>query len=168
VVVVGFLFHQHPLKGTNDSITIMHKLKNEFPDKVHIVGVGEFRITNTPKWLQYLANPTRKELAEIMSQTDIWLSSSHSEGLGRLTLEAMSAGCTIVSTDTNAEFLTDGVNSLLFPIADTEAGTECIYRVFNDTELAMQLRAASYATACACADPAPYISNIERVLRGVV
>jgi glycosyltransferase involved in cell wall biosynthesis len=166
-IVVCFLFHTHPLKGTNDSIAMVSELKNTYPKDVHVLGVGEMHIKGVPKWIQYHALPARDELANLMSQTDIWLSSSHTEGLGRMNLEAMSAGCAVVATDTGAEFLTHEENSLIFPVGDIEAGKSCIERLFYDEELAMRLRAASYATAVKAADPTDYIRAIERVLEGL-
>jgi glycosyltransferase involved in cell wall biosynthesis len=163
-VTICFLFHTHPSKGTNDSIAMVADLKNTYPKDVHVMGVGEMHIKGVPKWIQYHALPTRNELANIMGKTDIWVSSSYTEGLGRMNLEAMSAGCAIVATDTGAEFLTHGENSLLFPVGDIEAGKNCVEQLFADEELAMRLRERAYATAAMAADPGGYIRNIERVL----
>jgi glycosyltransferase involved in cell wall biosynthesis len=99
-----------------------------------------------------------------MSQVDIWVIASHTEGLGRMTLEAMSSGCAIVSTNTGAEFLQDGKNCLLADVGDVKELTECVDKLYHKRELKEALVAEAYNTAAAAADPSEYIKNWNKII----
>jgi glycosyltransferase involved in cell wall biosynthesis/GT2 family glycosyltransferase len=165
-VTVGTLIHAHPLKGSNEALKVMEAMLSKYPNKIRMVGVGEvpgFAKTK-PKWLNYAAECSREEMAQLMSQVDIWLIASHTEGLGRMTLEAMSSACAIVSTDTGAEFLQDGENCLLAKVGDVEGLTRCVDVLYHNAELKTKLIEASYATAQKAADPKPYVENWNKII----
>jgi GT2 family glycosyltransferase/glycosyltransferase involved in cell wall biosynthesis len=165
----GTLIHAHPLKGTNEALQVMEAMAKKYPGKLQMVGVGEVVefAKNKPDWLNYLLSPSREEMASIMSQVDIWIVASHSEGLGRMTLEAMSAGCAIVSTDTGAEFLRDGTNCLLAPVGDVNGLTACVDILYHQTSTKEKLVAASYATANSAADPTEYVKSWNKIIGGL-
>jgi GT2 family glycosyltransferase/glycosyltransferase involved in cell wall biosynthesis len=165
----GTLIHQHPLKGTTEALQVMEAMAKKYPGKLQMVGVGEVVefSKNKPDWLNYLLGPSREEMAHIMSQVDIWIIASHSEGLGRMTLEAMSAGCAIVSTDTGAEFLQDGKNCLLAPVGDVNGLTKCVDLLYHQTSTKENLVAASYATANSAADPTEYVKSWNKIIGGL-
>ena len=106
-ITVATLIHQHPLKGSADAVAVLGRVHEKYQKKVQFVGIGEvdpskFQ-TSLPSFL-YRFGPNREDLASIFHQTDIWLGASHTEGLGRMALEAMSAGCAPVLSDTGADF----------------------------------------------------------------
>jgi len=168
-LTLGTLIHQHPLKGSKEALQVMEAMARKYPGKLQVVGVGEvveFAKTK-PDWLTYLCSPSREEMARLMSQVDIWIIASHSEGLGRMTLEAMSAGCAIVSTDTGAEFLKDEQNCMLAPVGDVNGLTECVDRLYQMTEFKEKLIQASFKTAEEAADPTEYMKNWNKIIGGL-
>jgi glycosyltransferase involved in cell wall biosynthesis len=168
-LTVGTLIHAHPLKGTSDAIQVMTALIQKYPGKFRMVGVGEvpdFQKTKPP-WLNYIMEASRDEMANVMSQVDIWLVASYTEGLGRMTLEAMSAGCAIVASDTQAEFLVDGTNCLLAMTDDVTGLTKCVEMLYEDTQLKEKLITAGLETATKAADPTDYIYNWNEIIGGL-
>jgi glycosyltransferase involved in cell wall biosynthesis len=87
----------------------------------------------------------REQLAPIMQQTDIWVSSSILEGQSLALVEAMAHGCAIVSTDVGgaAELIQHDVNGLLCPRADAEALARSIRRLIESPTLRQTLRIAA-------------------------
>jgi GT2 family glycosyltransferase/glycosyltransferase involved in cell wall biosynthesis len=165
-LVIGTLIHAHPLKGTNEALQTMMALAQKYPGKLAFVGVGEipdFKKAKPP-WLNYIASPTREEMANVMSQVDIWINASHTEGLGRMTLEAMSAGCAIVSTDTGAEFLKDGKNCALAPVGSVNDLTKQTERLMQKPQLRKDLVDNGYATAEDAADNTQYKKNWKKLI----
>ena len=99
-----------------------------------------------------------------MAQTDIWLNASHTEGLGRMTLEAMSSGCAIVSTDTGAEFLKDGKNCALVPVGSVNDLTKQAERLMQKPELRRDFIEEGYITAAEAADSSEYKKNWKKLI----
>jgi glycosyltransferase involved in cell wall biosynthesis len=99
-----------------------------------------------------------------MKQVDIWVVASHTEGLGRMTLEAMSAGCAIVATDTGAEFLKDGENCLLVKPGDINGLNKATDMLIADDNLRKKLIEGGYTTASAAADPAEYVQRWNNII----
>jgi O-antigen biosynthesis protein len=164
-VRIGYLMHDHPTKGTNISNAIVKAVKRKYQANVDIIAVGEVKLNNQPNWLTYIFRPTRPQMAQVMKQCDIWLSSSLSEGLGRMNLEAMAAGCVVVSSDTGAEFLKNGENCLLYPAGDAQAGGQTLDRLISSPQEAfMELAKKGHETAEKAADPTQFILNLRNLI----
>ena len=168
-MTIGTLIHAHPLKGTDEALQVMQAMGQKYPGKFQLVAVGEVVdfAKKKPKWLNYVLNPSRDEMSQVMRQVDIWIIASHTEGLGRMTLEAMSSGCAIVSTDTGAEFLEDGKNCLLAEVGNVNELTKVVERLYLNTELKQDIVTASYATAVAAADSKQYVKNWNKLIGGL-
>lgn len=167
-VVIGGLVHKHPLKGTNDLMNFHKEMYARHGKYVKLLGVGEDPAHNHLQWFEYYLKLGRRQMAELFKQIDIWMSFSHTEGLGRLPLEAMSAGCAVVASDTGCEFLHDGGNSLLFPVGDVEAAIKQAERLLEDEKLLSRIVTEGYETAKAYADPTPYITQVDQAIEEVL
>lgn len=163
---VGILVHQHPLKGSNEGMSIVMALKKKYGNAIHPIGVGEVK-AKVPGWFQYFKSLNRVQMAELFKQVDIWINCSHTEGLGRMMLETMSAGCAVVATNTGAEFLKDGENVVTFPIGNSQAGAEAVDKVIEDNDLFRRLVNNGYNTAVKHSDPWNYVNNLNRVVNEV-
>jgi glycosyltransferase involved in cell wall biosynthesis len=106
-------------------------------------------------------------MAYSFKQLDVWLGASHTEGLGRLSLEAMSAGVAVVTTDTGAEFLRHEENCLLYPPGDPQAGAEAVSRLVQDKDLFIKLVVNGHATAAAAADPTEFRKRLNAIVNAV-
>lgn len=163
---IGLLAHHHPLKGTQQSVTALELIKQKYQQKVNIGAVGEWAEfqQQKPEWMQYFYCLNRQQMADLMKQIDIWVSSSHTEGLGRMSLEAMSASVCVVMSDTGAEFAVDGENCLIVPKNEPEAIAEAVEKLVLDVSLRKSISSEAHRTASKWSDPKDYIQNIERVI----
>lgn len=162
---IAYLMHDHPTKGSSIANAIVKALKRKYGSVLDVIAIGEVQLKDKPPWLTYIYRPTRSEMASVLHQCDVWLGSSLSEGLGRMTLEAMSAGCAVVTTDTGAEFLRDKDNCLLYPVGDAQAGGTLVDQLLGDTELFKKLVTSGYDTAKKAAEPYTYIHTVREAIR---
>lgn len=98
--------------------------------RVRLVGYQ----TNVPDWL---------------AAATVWLLPTERENFSVAVLEALAAGCAVVSTDCpgNDEVLVDGENALVFPVGDVTAGAAALRTALADATLRTRLRTAGRATA---------------------
>lgn len=168
-IVVTTLIHSHPSKGSKEAGEIFTILKQQYGSKIHLVGVGEVPEhelqMNIP--MQYVFAPSRDEMAELMFRTDIWLSCSHTEGLGRMTLEAMTGLAACVLTDTGAEFVKNGKNALVAPVGDVEQLRSLVSDLIENADARRELAIAGYETAKQAGDPKQFMDNLEKVIASV-
>jgi glycosyltransferase involved in cell wall biosynthesis len=99
-------------------------------DRVRLVGYQ----TNVPDWL---------------AAATVWLLPTERENFSVAVLEALAAGCAVLSTPCpgNDEVLHDGVNALTFPVGDVAAGATALTRLLQDDALRERLRASARDTA---------------------
>ena len=164
---IGTLVHRHPLKGTKDAVRALGALCKKYGNAIHFIGIGEIppsQFNAGLPYFKYRYAPNRADMAELFKTMDIWVSASHTEGLGRMALEAMSAGVTCVLADTGAEFAKHGENCLLFPIGDVNAMAKAMDTLLTDYSLMAKLRENGYNTARAMADPGPCMEAIQAVI----
>jgi glycosyltransferase involved in cell wall biosynthesis/GT2 family glycosyltransferase len=165
-VRIGFLAHQHPLKGTNTAITALEAIKKKH-NKTNIFAVGEWPNFPCPPWMRYAQDLNRSQMAALFKSTDIWITASTSEGLGRLALEAMSAGVVCILSDTGAEYAEHEKNCLVVPRGNPASLAKAIDRLVNDKILFSQLAKGGYETACKYADANEYVDALEEVILNV-
>jgi glycosyltransferase involved in cell wall biosynthesis len=82
---------------------------------------------------------------EVLSSSDIYLSTSVSEGLPTSLIEAMALGKAVVATSVGGvpEIVVDGVNGLLTPPKLPEQTAKCVERLLDDSAFAERLRRAA-------------------------
>jgi glycosyltransferase involved in cell wall biosynthesis len=99
-------------------------------DRVRMVGYQ----TNVPDWL---------------AASTVWLLPTERENFSVAVLEALAAGCAVLSTPCpgNDEVLVDGVNSLTFPIGDVAAGATALHELLVDGALRDRLGTSARSTA---------------------
>ena len=118
---------------------------------VKFAGSGTLRQENKIKKLIYKNKVTRrikflgalneKELAQLYSEGQIFLSTSRWEGFGLSTIEAMSFGLPIISFDTSGarEILGNNEFGIIIKNFDTKEMAKMIVKVLNDYKLRMAL-----------------------------
>jgi len=164
---LGTLVHPHPLKGSNEAMKVMTALKKKYEANFRGIAFGETN-AKMPDWIDFFKSANRGDMADGMQNTDIWLGASKSEGLGRMSLEAMSAGCAVVTTNTGAEFLRDRENCLLYEVGDTKKALELVSELAEDQELFAKIVLGGWATACETASDEVFKANINSVVRTVL
>ncbi len=163
-IIITTLIHHHELKGTSEVIAVLDKLRRKYT--IECVAIGEVPPNKVkyPDWLTYVYGPSRAKMADIFKQTDIWVGASKTEGLGRLGLEAMSAGVACVLSDTNPEYAKHEENCLLFPIGDRAAMEASIERLIEDPELSQKIVVKAHETAEMYSDPTDFTQNLEKAI----
>jgi len=100
---------------------------------------GELKIES---FVHFAGNVPRSQLLGYMKDCDIYASSSITDGTSSSLLEAMSLGVPVVvsSIDANTEWITDGVNGLMFPVYDVDLLAKEIIQLEKDPARREQLR----------------------------
>ena len=123
--------------------------------------------------VEHLPSVDAPEIVHALDRSRALVLPSWPEGLGRVVLESFARGRTVVATDAGGipDIVTDGVDGLLVPRADTAALVDALIRVLTDHELAVRLGAAArehyspwHQTAGDFA--ASYRDLVDRVLAG--
>lgn len=124
-------------KGILDAIRVFNKFSSFHPDyKLLITGNNVQDIVS-----DYLENNSRIELLgyrsdleDLMRRATAYLMCSHNEALGRVTLEAMAAGCPVIGYAAGAtkEIIQDGVTGWLY-VTDNDF-LACMEEIVNHTE----------------------------------
>lgn len=113
--------------GEGEQRAVLGELAAPFSDRVYFVG----------------RQPQEKALRYLRA-ADLFVLSSHTEGLSHVLLEAIAVGTPAVATRVggNPEILTDGLNGLLVPSDDPPALAAAVRRLLDDPALAAALAEA--------------------------
>jgi glycosyltransferase involved in cell wall biosynthesis len=92
----------------------------------------------------------RDDVPRILASLDLFVLSSHLEGLGSSIMDAMASRLPVVATRTGGipEVVVDGETGLLVPPRDPAALAEGILRLYRDRELAKKLGQRGYEVVC--------------------
>ena len=124
------------------------------PDALLIlIGKGSRRrvvdelVRDLPEQVEYHPALLPDEVAAAVDRSTVLVLPSWPEGLGRVIIEAFARGRGVVATGAGGvlDLVTDGVEGLLIPPADTDALVAALTRVFADRELAARLGEAAHA-----------------------
>ncbi len=91
----------------------------------------------------------RKDIGDLMASCDVFVMSSHLEGLGTAVMEAMSLGAAVVSTSAGGlkELVRDGEDGLLVPPRDARSLARSLVRALSDAGLRRALGGRAKAKA---------------------
>jgi glycosyltransferase involved in cell wall biosynthesis len=87
--------------------------------------------------VQFLGQVPHQEMRNLLAQSDIYVSTSLSDGTSVSLLEAMGTGAFPVVTDipSNREWISEGDNGFLFPVGDEERLADRIVEVIRNRKL---------------------------------
>lgn len=162
--VVGFVGRLAPQKAPDVALRVFRRLLDERPQiRPVLVGDGpeadlvrstlaELGLDDRVRWLR--AAPGR----ETMAAFDVFLMTSHYEGFPYVLLEALSAGCAIVSTRVGgvADCVGEGENGHVVEGADADALAARVLSLASDSSRLDSMRARSRARAA--------VFSLERML----
>ena len=117
--------------------------------------------------VRYFERPTDDEVNRLLAQATVFVQTSTHEGFCLPVLEAMAAGCAVVSTDAdgNMDFCRHEQNCLI-PEPDTQSVADHLHRLLSDHELRASLGRAGMDSAAAYAW-AERIGALERFLNEI-
>ena len=146
---IMYLGDTRPRKGLTDLLEASELLYNQMKNiKLLIVLKDEESVsTNVPH--QVITRPDTDHLARLYGESDVFVSTSWSEGFGLPPLEAMACGTPVVLTDSGGvqDFAVNGFNCLMAPIKNPAAISKAIMELLTQPELAQKLRNNGIETA---------------------
>lgn len=160
------------VKGVDVSIRALAQIPRAL---LAIIGAGEEKealeslaeVCGVRDRVIFLGRREHREVITAMRACDIFLLSSHTEGLSHVLLEALSEGRPAVATHVggNPEILTDGENGLLAPPNDPAALAQAVRRILEDPIFAAKLaegarrRSADFSWAALVAQTAALLDG---------
>lgn len=140
---ISFLMLNHilPKKGVKNGLDVFQKIKQEHGNcKLRMFGMCDD--SNIPDFVEYYQNPTKQELIDLYSNSDIFIFPSIEEGWGLTPLEAMACGCVVVGTNTG--FVLDigenKKNMMISNPGNVQEMVENVKEILNDHELFNNIR----------------------------
>ena len=147
-----------PLYNVSLLIRAIPKVIKEQPyTKFFIAGDGSDRkdlekevdSLNLGSSVQFLGHLPHEKMAELLSQADIYVSTSLSDGTSVSLLEAMGSGAFPIVTDipANREWIVDGRNGFLVPVDQAEILADRIVNAIRDRDLLGKSRTENFIIA---------------------
>lgn len=147
-VVVGVVTRMRVRKGVEEFIRAIAQVRRSSP-KVHGVIVGEVSLDDSMQQLVRELDVEdgltllgrRNDMPEVLSAFDIFVLSSHDEGMSNAILEAMSMEKAVVATDVGGtgEVVRHGHTGLLVPPKDPQALAAAIADVLSQPARAIEM-----------------------------
>ena len=173
ILVVGRLTRS---KGLPHLMQAFSRVTSSVPARLVFLGSGEERdslcslarqlqVEENVAFLGFQPNPYK-----FMSRAQVYVLSSLWEGLPTTLIEAMACGAPVIATRCPSgpeETITDGVDGLLVPPADSAALAEAIVKVLTNPSLARRLSAAGQRRA-ADFGVEKAVAQYERLFQAVV
>ncbi|MCA0939993.1 glycosyltransferase [Salipiger pacificus] len=171
--VVGWMGRIEPQKAPLDYIESLRDLALRYP-QVQFVMAGEGRLqqevdqalaaaglSDRVKMLGWQSDPVAA-----LQAFDIYVLSSHWEGLPITLLEAMASGCCCISTDVDgcSDALEDGVSGRLVEAGDTRGLADALDSVLRDPDLRARYAAAGRHRAATLFDKETMVAKWVELL----
>ena len=140
------------VKNTEDVVRIFHKVNQDIPSKLLMVGDGPER-SNAEELSRQLGVSTsvrflgkQEAVEEILSVSDLFLMPSASESFGLAALEAMACRVPVVSSNTGGlpELNSQGVTGFLSDVGDVEEMAKNAIYILEDCDRLEKFKAAAY------------------------
>jgi glycosyltransferase involved in cell wall biosynthesis len=146
-----------PVKGLSTLLDALRLMAEEMNAHLYLAGGGTLREQlEQQAWRLQLTGRVhflgpRTDVAGLLKAADVFVFPSRTEGLPNALLEAMAAGCPIVTTDVPGcrDLIADEQSGLVVPFGDTRPLADAIRRLLRERDLAVRLggRAAELVEA---------------------
>ena len=153
--LVGIVAALEDHKGHTDLIQAAKILKEQAPKvRIVVVGTGSLRLTLNKQAHDLGVEDIvfflgfREDVPQILASLDLFVLSSHLEGMGSSLLDAMASRLPIVATRTGGipEVVIDGETGLLVPPYDPASLAQAILTLYRDRERAARLAQRGFQT----------------------
>jgi glycosyltransferase involved in cell wall biosynthesis len=143
--VVCMMYSGLELKGFKDGIKVFEIVKKKIKE-LKLVLFGMERGDDIPSYAKFYLNPSKNQLREIYSNSDIFLFPSKADAWGLTPLEAMVCKCAVVGTNVGClnEFGIHGENSMISEPNNIDKMVENLYKILNDDDLLYSISLAGY------------------------
>ena len=135
-------------KNVGEVLEVIRELKEKYQIKLNWITQTEPKI-NIEEGKNAIVNPEQKIIGDVLRNTDIYICNSEYESFGLPTLEAMTCGATVITTDTGGmrDFVIDRENALVIKHHNKEDMKEKIEMLINDKNLMHKMSQNGIATA---------------------
>lgn len=170
--LIGSIGRLHTKKGFNVLLQSFKKIKESIPNSwLIIVGEGELRES-----LEEIAQDLEiseftiftgilNNIPEILGIIDVFVMSSHSEGMPLVILEAMASQLPVVATSVGGipEVISNNQTGLLIPPNDPGSIVDRVIQIYNDNNLSKSLGKAGQERIKFSFDVIPITNQIENL-----
>ena len=134
-------------KNIGEILEVIRLLKRNYKIKLNWITQNNPKINEEGK--DAIVNPQQKVIGEILRNTDIYICNSEYEAFGLPTLEAMTCGAAVITTDTGGmrDFVQNGINALVINHHDKDDMKEKIEMLINDKKLIHKIAENGMKTA---------------------
>lgn len=157
VVIISTRSHR-PIYGLKYLIDAIPLVVNQSPEvRFILLGIGNLtsqlqkrtRDLGIENYVQFGGEVPIPKVIEYLKASDIYISTSLSDGLSKSLVEAMVVGLPVVLTDipANREIIKNGENGLLIPTRDAKSISEALLSLINNTQLRKKLGENAAKTA---------------------
>ena len=135
-------------KNVGEVLEVIRELKEKYQIKLNWITQTEPKI-NKEEGKNAIVNPEQKIIGDVLRNTDIYICNSEYESFGLPTLEAMTCGATVITTDTGGmrDFVIDRENALVIKHHNKEDMKEKIEMLINDKNLMHNIAQKGIITA---------------------
>ena len=135
-------------KNVGEVLEVIRELKEKYQIKLNWITQTEPKI-NIKEGKNAIVNPEQKIIGDVLRNTDIYICNSEYESFGLPTLEAMTCGATVITTDTGGmrDFVIDRENALVIKHHNKEDMKEKIEMLINDKNLMHNIAQKGIITA---------------------
>lgn len=147
-IIIGMVAHLTVFKGWHDFIKIISLInkRTSFKIKAKIIGDGILRnelekeITNLGLSDVFFFTGYQDNIKDILNQLDIFLFTTHREGLSVAVIEVLASGLPVVATNIGGinEQIDEGENGYILPKGDVEGMANKCLELINNKELRMK------------------------------
>ena len=144
IKTITIMLRNNYLKGDFILLDILKRIINDYKDlEINLMYSNQnlklpFIGNNSSiKINKYLGPFTRKEIANILKKSDLYIDSSLTEGFGLMALEAMTAGNVVIASNSGGinEYLQDGINGYIInEVNNVDCYMEKINILLNDNK----------------------------------
>lgn len=143
ITIIGS--EEFKFKNIEAILQVIRKLKERYP--IQLNWVTQTKPERNKE--EAIINPEQKRIGDILRNTDIYICNSEYESFGLPTLETMTCGATVITTDTGGmrDFVQDGKNALVIQKNDNKDMEEKIELLIKDNKLRQKLAEEGIKTA---------------------
>lgn len=147
--VITIVLRNNSLKGDFILLDILKIILNSYEGlEINVLYNNKyiefpFDYFNNNKINKYLGPFSRKEIASILQQSDLYIDASLTEGFGLMALEAMAAGNVVVVSDSGGinEYIKDGINGYIIKeVNDVNAYMQKIDALINNNSCYLKIK----------------------------
>ncbi|WP_207495338.1 glycosyltransferase family 4 protein [Aridibaculum aurantiacum] len=133
---IALIARKHPWKGFTTFLEVWKQLDEEVKQSINKVSlISHDDLSSFPVEQFQLVKPqSDHEIADVMRQSDIFISTSWWEGFGLPPLEAMACGCAVITSKSGGvdEYARDDKNCLMYEPKNVEQLKQAIERLLKN------------------------------------